>query len=159
MWSILHYNHQNICPHTLYTLEKSCRCPNCPVADVSSIRKMLDCYLPAEIKVSATGERNRRRFGSSNSPFQIMLQNTTLFPKPGAVPNINVICPCSGVTHQYLRTELKGWDKFHIKDFKKTQKTPNKQHHPNSQNQLSHQICYSWPLPGPNLEMSLQWLK
>lgn len=117
---------------------------------------MLDCYLPAKLKISATGERNRRRTGSSNSPFQIMLQSTSLFPKPRAVPNI---CPCSAVTCQYLRTELKGpkdlkgGDKFHIKEyfsftffspisFQEKQKTKKKDN-PHAQNQLSHQNCYS----------------
>jgi len=62
-------------------LETSCKCPNCPVAGVSSSRKccIVTCLtmVCAGIKMSATGDRNGGRRGSSNSPFQIKLQNNS----------------------------------------------------------------------------------
>lgn len=75
-------------------LRQAAKCLNCPV---SSRRKcwIVTCLIMvrAGIKTSATGDRNKGRRGSSNCPFQIMLQNnSSLFSKPKAVnlPNISV---------------------------------------------------------------------
>lgn len=94
-----------VCLHTFHALEKSCKCPNCPVAGVSSRRKcwIVTCLTTvlAGIKTTATGDRNRGRRRSSNSPFHMLQHNSSLFSKPKAVLNISVNClhsPHSSIT-------------------------------------------------------------
>lgn len=76
-----HSSSQNvsICLPIFHALEKSCTCPNCPVAGASPRRKcwVVTCLTVAlaGIKTSASGDRNRRGRGSSNSAFQLMLRN------------------------------------------------------------------------------------
>lgn len=105
-----------------HALETNCKCPNCPVAGVSSRRKcwIVTCLtmVRAGIKTFATGDRNRGRRGSSNSPFQIMLQNnSSLFSKPKAVnlPNISVNrlhSPHSPITQFCWRSPLQHSDQL-----------------------------------------------
>lgn len=107
---------------SFHALEKSCKCPNCPAAGVSPRRKCwtFTCLtmVLARIKTSGTfqgtGDRNRGRGGSSNSPFQIMLQNNScLFSKPKAVPNISANClhsPSSPATQFCWRSPLQHSD-------------------------------------------------